>query len=111
MSTETFYVKLEGKSQLHEPKIMLEDFIINIWSRDHGITWDNKKVDVNIEGDLQIYLSCKAVSGTGWTFTVKNKNSNKIIYEEEGETGEALESRKGKCIENFSERKVTKPAR
>ena len=49
-------------------------------------------------------MSCKAISGTGWEFTVTDKSSDEDIYDEKGKTGEKLESRNNQRIANFSER-------
>jgi len=103
MATKILHVKLEGKSQLHEPIVKLEGILINIWSIDGGLTWENKNVILDINGNLEIYMSCKAMTGTGWSFYVKEKNGA-TKYENEGRTGEALESRDGARISNFSER-------
>ncbi|MDP2947399.1 MAG: hypothetical protein Q8N88_04755 [Nanoarchaeota archaeon] len=107
MAAIKFHVKLEGKSQLHEPVIKLEGIEVNIWSVDGGLTWENKDVTLEVTGKLEIDMSCKAISGTGWEFFVKNKESDKKVYETEGATGEALESRNGQRVANFSERKTS----
>ena len=104
MATKKFHVKLEGKSQLHEPQIKLEGIEVNIWSVDGGATWENKNVSLDVLGNLEIYMSCKAMSGTGWEFFVKNKDNDSKVYETEGTTGEELDSREGERIPNFSER-------
>jgi hypothetical protein len=103
MPIKSFHVKLEGKSQLHEPVIKLEDIEINIWSIDGGITWENKNVTINVTGNLEIYMSCKAISDTGWSFYVENKDNESKIYETKGYTGETLED--GNSYPNYSERK------
>jgi hypothetical protein len=107
MAQKNYSIKLEGKSQLHEPVIKLEDILINIWSLDGGLSWENKKVTLDVTEKLDIYMSCKAISGTGWKFSVSEKESNKNIYSTDGVTGEKLESQNGKRIPNFSERKVS----
>jgi len=105
MATKKFHVKLEGKSQLHEPVIKLEGIEVNIWSVDGGSTWENKDVKLDVTGSLEIYMSCKAMSGTGWEFFVESKDTDSKVYETEGTTGEKLDSRDGERIPNFSERK------
>jgi hypothetical protein len=107
MALKKFNVILEGNSQLHEPVIKLEGILINIWSVDGGTTWENKTVSVDVTGSLEIYMSCKALSGTAWHFTIIDKDNGKKIYEKEGETGEKLDSRNGERIPNFSERKTS----
>ena len=107
MASKTFHVKLEGKSQLHEPAIKLEGIEVNIWSVDGGVTWENKNVIIDVMGNLEIYVSCKAMTGTGWEFSIKNKDTDAKVYETEGETGEKLESRDGQRVPNFSERKTS----
>lgn len=105
MTTKNYHVKLEGKAQLHEPVIRLEGISINIWSVDGGSTWENKKVTIEVTGALDIFMSCKAMSGTDWEFTVTDKGEDEKIYEEEGTTGEKLDSMDGIRIPNYSERK------
>jgi hypothetical protein len=107
MASKNFHVKLEGKSQLHEPVIKLEGIAVNIWSVNGGVTWENKNVTLDVTGTLEIYLSCKAMTGTGWEFSVTAKDPDSKVYETEGETGEKLDSREGQRIPNFSERKVS----
>lgn len=102
---KNFHVKLEGKSQLHEPVLKLEGITVNIWSVDGGSTWENKDVKLDVAETLEIYMSCKAISGTSWNFYVKNKETGVKVYETEGITGEELDSRNGQRIANFSERK------
>lgn len=63
---KNFLVKLEGKSQLHEPVIKSEGITVNIWSVDRGSTWENKDIILNVAGTLEIYMFCKAMSGTSW---------------------------------------------
>lgn len=107
MSTKIFQVKLEGKSQLHEPLIKLEGITINLWSVDDGLTWENKKVILEVSGSLEIYMSCKAMSGTGWEFSIAQNGEDEKVYETEGKTGEKLDSRNGVRVSNFSERKTS----
>ncbi len=96
MATKKYHVKLEGNAQLHQPVIKLEGININIWSVDGGSTWENKNVTLNVNGSLEIFMSCKAMSGTDWEFSVKNKENGIKIYETDGTTGEE--------IPNYSER-------
>ncbi len=96
MEKTTYKVKLEGKSQLHEPNVKLEGIQINLWSTDGGETWINDNVIVNVSGQLQVGMSCKAISGTAWEFAVTNKTSGKAVLEEEGQTGSS-------GIPNYSE--------
>jgi predicted neuraminidase len=107
MAQKKYLVKLEGKSQLHEPVIKLEDIKVNIWSLDGGITWENKNISIEVLEKLEIYMSCKAMSGTEWKFSIMDKSINKNVYETEGKTGEKLESQNGHRIPNFSERKTS----
>jgi hypothetical protein len=100
MATKNFNIKLEGKAQLHEPLIKLEDIEVNIWSVDGGVTWENKNVTLDVTGSLEIFMSCKVMSGT-------DKNTDKKIYDEAGTTGEKLDSRGGERIPNYSERKAS----
>lgn len=102
--TTTFNVKLEGASQLHEPVIKLEGMTVNIWSSDSGKSWKNSSVIIDVNGSLEIYFSCKAISGTIWKLSIKEAGSSDEIYQDEGETGEVLASRDGARIGNFSER-------
>ncbi|WP_298307099.1 hypothetical protein [Flavobacterium sp.] len=104
MALKTLQVKLEGKSQLHEPIIKLEGIIINIWSINGGLTWENKDIILNVTNKLEIFMSCKAISGTDWELTIKEKGSTNKCYEESGTTGETLESKNGQKIPNYSER-------
>jgi hypothetical protein len=107
MATKNFNIKLEGKAQLHEPLIKLEDIEVNIWSVDGGVTWENKNVTLDVTGSLEIFMSCKVMSGTDWEFTITDKNTDKKIYDEAGTTGEKLDSRGGERIPNYSERKAS----
>lgn len=104
MAKKNFHVKLEGKAQLHEPVIKLEDIEVNIWSVDGGATWENKNVTVDVTGALEVFMSCKAMSGTDWELTITDKETDKKVYGEEGTTGEKLDSRNGTRIPNYSER-------
>lgn len=107
MATATFHVKLEGKGELHEPTIKLENIKVNLNGSSDGTTWENSSVVIDISDDLEIHMSCKAISGTEWEFFVKGKGTDTKIYEAEGKTGEPLDSQKGESIPNFSERKVS----
>jgi hypothetical protein len=107
MAQKNYSIKLEGKSQLHEPFIKLEGIVINIWSVNNGVSWENKNVILDVTGKLDIYMSCKAMSGTGWKFCINDNELNKDIYTSEGVTGEKLDSQQGKRIPNFSERKTS----
>ena len=91
MASQNYDVKLSGKSQLHEPIVRLEDIQINLWSSDGGETWKNDKATVNVSGLLEVFMSCKAISGTEWTFVIKNTASSMKVVDEDGETGEGGE--------------------
>jgi hypothetical protein len=88
MSLRSFDLKLEGKSQLHEPIVKLQGIQLNIWSVDGGGTWENKDVELDVGNKLDVFMSCKAVSGTGWKFTIQDNGNDKEIYNASGETGE-----------------------
>ena len=90
MAVKTLQVKLEGKAELHEPRVRLEDMFINLFTVDGGTTWENKGVQVNINDKLDYLMSCKAISGTDWTFSIKDKDTKKKLLEEEGTTGEKM---------------------
>ena len=109
MAANDFRIELIGKSQLKDPIVKLASRLVDIFSTDSGITWVGRVVTLDVSDNLQIYMSCKAITGTGWTFTVKNVGTDKNIYEVDGVTGEPLESRNGERIPNFSERETSKP--
>lgn len=99
MATKTLTVKLSGKSQLHEPIIRLENVSLNLFSVDGGETWENKGILIDINGNLDIFMSCKALSHTGWEFKVADKNTKNSLYEVSGHTGD--------ISPNYSEINVT----
>jgi hypothetical protein len=107
MINKTYKIDLSSDAQLHVPVVKLEDMPVNLWSTDGGSTWSNDGVNCEVDGELNIYMSCTALSGTDWKFTVTDADSSKKVYDEEGTTGEKLASRKGKRIANFSERETT----
>lgn len=110
MTNISLKVKLEGKSQLHLPSVLLEDlYPINLFSIDGGVTWRNDNVTIPLEGDLNILMSCRAISGTKWTFTVTNKETGKDLISESQRTGDPMDHRDGAIEENFSELKVNIP--
>lgn len=88
MAKQIYNVKLFGKSQVHEPEVILEDISINLWSIDGGQTWENKNAEVDVSGQLQIEMSCKAVSGTSWKFIIINKLLNSKVLDDSGQTGD-----------------------
>jgi hypothetical protein len=90
MTNQSYKVKLTGKSQLHEPVIKLESIQINLWSIDGGVTWENKEATVNVNGQLEVFMSCKAITGTQWEFEITNKASGAKVVEKDGATGEQL---------------------
>ena len=96
MTQQQYYVKLSGKSQLHEPVIKLEDISVNLFSIDGGETWENKNISINVNGQLHVFMSCKAISGTGWQFTITNKLTDTKVMDKTGKTGEM-------GVPNFSE--------
>ena len=108
MATKTIYVKLEGKGQLHEPTIKLENIKVNLNGSSDGSVWENASVILDITENLEIFMSCKAISGTDWEFLVKEKESDSVVYEAEGTTGEPLDSHGGQSITNYSDRKVSR---
>src|SRR4051812_7237102 len=97
MPVKKYTVKLEGKSQLHSPTVKLEGIKLNLSSDDKGVTWQNKDAIVSVVEKLDIFMSCEAMTGTGWSFEIKNNESSKKVYEEEGETGDGGQ-------DNYSER-------
>jgi hypothetical protein len=91
MAVQTYNVKLKGKAQLHEPVVKLEGVMINLWSADGGETWTNKKVNVDLTGNLEVFMSCKSLSGTSWEFVIQNitnPTNKKKVVDEEGTTGD-----------------------
>lgn len=107
MILKEYRIILEGKSQLYEPIIQFKGRNIDIISFNDGTTWENKNVILAESENLEIYMSCKAQSGTCWKFIVHNNKTNAKIYETDGSTGEPLETRNGIRIANFSERKAS----
>jgi hypothetical protein len=100
MATQSYKIKLAGKSQLHEPVVRLENISINLWSIDGGVTWENKNAQVNVDGNLEIFMSCKAISGTDWGFTVTNISMGaRVVDEDSGSTGDTSP--------NYSERRTS----
>lgn len=87
MAQEIYTVKLAGNSQLHEPVVKLENIQINLWSNDGGETWTNDNVIVGVIGQLQVFMSCKAITGTDWELQIKNTNTTTDILDENGTTG------------------------
>jgi hypothetical protein len=103
---KNYHLILKGKAQLYEPIIKLENIQVNISSIDGGVTWEESQdFTLEISGTLEIFMSCKAMSGTNWEFTVIDKDADKKVYNAEGKTGEKLDSMNGQMIPNYSERK------
>jgi len=88
MATKTILVKLEGKDQLHEPRVRLENISINLFTVDGGTTWENRGITISITGTLDLEMSCKALSGTGWDFKITDKDSRAALYNKTGHTGD-----------------------
>jgi len=86
MAIRTFDIKLVGQSQLHVPSVKLAGMGVNLWSNDGGVTWENSKVSADVDTKILIYMSCEAISGTDWEFTVTM--GGRQIYNKKGETGE-----------------------
>jgi hypothetical protein len=107
MAAKKFKVKLEGKYSLESPVIRLAEINIDISSADGGAIWTGEALIPDREDGLTIYLSCKAISDTEWSFSLSDADTGKKIYSTEGYTGEKLESRGGIRIANFSERKLS----
>ncbi len=63
---------------------------INLFTMDGGATWENKGVQIKIDNKLEYFMTCKAMSGTDWTFTIKDKAAKKKLLEEDGTTGEEI---------------------
>jgi hypothetical protein len=87
MTNRYFDIKLTGVGELHSPIIKLQDIQINVRSNDRGLTWENKNVEVDVDGNLAIFMSCQAISGTDWEFSIQDTVTNKNIYDKKGETG------------------------
>jgi hypothetical protein len=108
MSTISLKIKIEGKSQLHLPSVVLEKlYPINLFSFDGGVTWRNDDVTVPLDGNLDVLVSCRAITGTKWTFTVTNKETGKDIINTSGKTGDPIAHQANERIENFSEKRFS----
>ena len=104
MATKTIHVKLKGKGQLHQPVVRIEGINVNLWSPDSGVTWENPGVQLSVTGLLDVFMSCKAMTGTGWDFLVKDVAVATPCYTAQGVTGEPLPSQGGNALGNYSER-------
>lgn len=93
---QQYTVKLTGKSQLHEPAVKLENIGINLFSIDGGETWENKNAIVGVTDLLNVFMSCKAISGTGWEFILTNKLTGSKVIDQTGLTGDG-------GIDNYSQ--------
>jgi len=100
-----YKVELKGKGQLHEPKLKMERVLINLFSNS-GTVWSNDDIELDVVGELELFMSCKALSGAEWEFSVYDTKKEEIVYEASGETGERLDTRQGRKIANYSEREV-----
>jgi hypothetical protein len=107
MKQITLTVKLEGKAQLHQPQVKFEQsgISVNLWSFDGGVTWRNDDATIQFDGALDIFMSCKALTGTGFKFTVREKNTGGLIRELEAETGDPMPHRGGERRANYYELK------
>lgn len=104
MPTKTYTLELKGKGVLSDPRVLLEGKSINVRSFDGQVTWSAKGLALEVDEVLNIEMSCKALTGTGWTFFVMDDIAQVKVYTAEGKTGEKLKTRNGRRINGYSER-------
>ncbi|GAB3983484.1 hypothetical protein GCM10028806_56740 [Spirosoma terrae] len=89
MSIIAITVLLQGKDQLHEPKLILEGLPITIRTLD-GEKWENSSVKLPVDNVLNIRLEVFGVRTTEWTLTINYKLTGDELYKKKSEIGKNI---------------------
>ncbi len=85
---KNYLITLSGGGALHFCQVKIEGIII-AWDEitDGRKKWICEDIEVNVDSVLDVWMTCSAISGTGWQLTVTDKSNGAVILKKEGFTG------------------------
>ncbi|MDB5209801.1 MAG: hypothetical protein JWQ30_628 [Sediminibacterium sp.] len=88
MAIQHYKIELTGQGNLIQPEVKLEGNSIHLTSSNGGVKWTNNDVQVDVPGQLHVFMSCNGINHTAWAFTVTNKSDSHKAVDESGVIGD-----------------------